>query len=93
MNLCKCGCGETVKKNRVFVNNEHQLTWMNAGGARELNALMPDEARILGGQVAGRQAAQSGRLLEAAALGGKRSREIAEAMRRDYQERDRKRVS
>jgi hypothetical protein len=79
---CKCGCGETVRGKRVFVNKEHQLAWMHAGGARELNAMMPDEARALGGQTAGKQAAESGRLQEAAKLGGQRAREIAEAFRK-----------
>jgi hypothetical protein len=47
----------------------------------ELNALLPDEARVKGGRHAGRDARASGRLLDAARKGGARSREIAEAFR------------
>ena len=71
-----------MKKGRVFVDKEHQLSWMLAGGARELNALLPEKARVLGGQIAGREAASSGRLLDAAKKGGARSREIADDFRR-----------
>ena len=78
---CKCGCGEPVKGKRVFVNKEHQLTWMVAGGASEMNALMPDAARELGGHVAGTMAAESGRLADARKLGAARSKEIAEEFR------------
>lgn len=78
---CKCGCGLSVRGKRVFVNKEHQLEWMLNGGARELNALMPDEARALGGYVSGRMAVASGRQREMAASGGKRSREMAQALR------------
>ena len=81
MVLCKCGCGESVKGNRVFVNKEHQLTWMNAGGAGVLNALLPREVRVRSSKKAGRIAADSGRLLEAAQKGGAKSHEIAERMR------------
>ena len=52
------------------------------GGAREMNALLPDDVRIRGGETSGKQARESGRLLEAAQLGGQRSREIAEEFRR-----------
>ncbi len=45
---CKCGCGAVVKKGRVFLNKEHQIRWLNAGGAAELNALLPDEVRVRG---------------------------------------------
>lgn len=83
---CKCGCGETVKGKRVFVNKEHQLAWMHAGGASEMNALMPDDARVLGGQIAGKHAAETGRLQEAGKLGAQRSREIAEAFRKSQDE-------
>ena len=65
---CKCGCGQVVKGRRVFVNKEHQLAWMVAGGAREMNALLPDEARARGGHVAGTIAFNSGRLKEAAPI-------------------------
>lgn len=78
---CKCGCGQTVRRGRVFVDKEHQLTWMSAGGAREIAALQPIEDKQRGGRVAGEQAAKAGRLMEAAAKGGARSREIAEAVR------------
>lgn len=77
MMACKCGCGEPVKAGRVFVNKEHHLTWMNAGGARETGALQPREAKVKGGQVAGHAAADSGRLLEAGQKGAAKSREIA----------------
>jgi hypothetical protein len=66
-----------VKRKRVFVNKEHQLQWMRAGGARDLNALQPLEAKERGGYAAGTQAAATGRLYEAAKKGGARSREIA----------------
>lgn len=79
---CKCGCGETVRGRRVFVNKEHQLAWMNRGGAKEMNALMSDEARALGGRISGAVAAKSGRLREASVKGGRRSREIAQEFRR-----------
>lgn len=79
---CKCGCGEAVKGRRVFVNKEHQLDWMLAGGAREIGALEPPEARVRGGQIAGRMTADSGKLAEAGKLGGQRAREITEAYRR-----------
>ncbi len=81
MATCKCGCGESVKTGRVFVNKEHQLEWMNNGGARELNALLPQEVRVRGGQTAGEAAILSGRLLGAAQKGGARSHEIAENVR------------
>lgn len=80
---CKCGCGEVVKKGRVFVNKEHQLEWMMNGGASEMNALMPDEARVRGGQTTGRQSVESGRLREAGIKGAIRSREIAEQFHRN----------
>lgn len=81
MKACKCGCGEPVKGSRIFVNKEHQLTWMNAGGAREINALLPREVRVRSGEKMGHIAAESGRLLEAAQKGGAKSREIAERLR------------
>ncbi len=84
MKICKCGCGEMVKDKRVFVNKEHQLAWMYAGGARELNALMSDEARVLGGQIAGKHAAEFGRLKDASELGGQRACEIAETCRKTH---------
>jgi hypothetical protein len=81
MALCKCGCGSAVKHGRAFVDKEHQLAWMNAGGAREMNALQPLDAKIKGGSVAGREASASGRLREASLQGAARSREIAERYR------------
>ena len=81
MTVCKCGCGEPVKKGRVFVNKDHQLDWMYRGGAREMNILQPEEAKARGGKTSGRQAAESGRLLDAAMKGGATSREIAERFR------------
>ena len=81
MAVCKCGCGSTVKSGRAFVDKEHQLDWMNAGGAREMNALQPLEAKIKGGSVAGQEASASGRLRQASLQGAARSREIAEQYR------------
>jgi hypothetical protein len=78
---CKCGCGQDVRRGRVFIDKEHQLTWMHAGGAREIAALQPIEDKQCGGRIAGEQAAQSGRLAKAAFKGGARSREIAEEPR------------
>lgn len=75
--LCKCGCGEHAPSGRVFINKEHQLDWMNAGGASELNALLPTEVRQAGGSTAGKLSHESGRLAQAAKKGGQRSREIA----------------
>jgi hypothetical protein len=80
---CKCGCGEPVKKGRMFVNKEHQLELMVNGGASEMNAMMPEEARAKGGEVAGKQSAESGRLHDAALKGAARSREIAEQFHRN----------
>lgn len=34
MAVRQCGCGSAVKRGRAFVNNEHQLAWMNAGVLR-----------------------------------------------------------
>lgn len=82
---CKCGCGQIVKGKRVFVNKEHQLIWMAAGGAREIGALQPLEAKQLGGQIAGRIGVQSGALAKAGLLGAERAREIAVEVRRKRQ--------
>jgi len=70
-----------VTGRRVFVNKEHQLAWMLAGGAKLMNELQPVEAKQLGGRIVGKAAAESGRLAEAAKLGAARSREIAEEFR------------
>ena len=78
---CKCGCGEPVVGKRVFVDKAHQLAWMHAGGAAELAALLPDDARCRGGKTAGKKAVVSGNLREAARLGGQRVHEIAAACR------------
>jgi len=78
---CRCGCGEEPKGKRVFVDKEHQLRWMIAGGAREIGALEPPEARAKGGTVAGADAAASGRLREASTKGAARAREIAAEFR------------
>lgn len=75
---CKCGCGEAVQKGRVFLNKEHQLRWLNAGGAAELNALLPDEVRVRGGLTAGAAALESGRLAEASKQGAAKVRSIAQ---------------
>lgn len=82
MDACRCGCGQPVKGRRVFVNKEHQLAWMHAGGAREIGALEPYAARVKGGETAGQRAARSGRLSDAGVKGAERSREIAEQFRR-----------
>ena len=66
MALCHCGGGESVKRNRKFVNKEHQLTWMSNGGARELQAMLPHEVLVKAGKVAGQKAVDSGHLYEAA---------------------------
>ena len=81
MTACKCGCGTCTTGRRVFVNKEHQLEWMVAGGAREIGALEPAEARSRGGARAGADARDSGRLRKASVLGGARSREIGERVR------------
>ncbi len=79
---CLCGCGSSVKRGRCYVNKEHQLEHMVAGRAREIGALQPLEAKQLGGRVAGRQAALSGRLLVAGEKGAARSRDIAARWRK-----------
>lgn len=81
MQSCKCGCGELTKGRRVFVNKEHQLTWMHAGGAREMNALLPLEVRQRGGHTAGTLHVSSGVQAKAAKKGGARAKEIAAAVR------------
>jgi len=81
MAVCKCGCGSPVKRGRAFVDKVHQLAWMDAGGARQMNALQPLEAKIKGGSVAGQEANESGRLRQASLRGAARSREIAERYR------------
>ena len=81
MALCQCGCGESVKRSRKFVNKEHQLTWMSNGGARELQAMLPYEVLVKNGKAAGQRALDSGHLYEAAQKGGAKSREIAAQMR------------
>jgi general stress protein YciG len=88
MKSCKCGCGQAVKSGRVFVNKEHQLDWMDRGGASEMNALLPVEVRQRGGHTTGVKAVESGRLLEAARKGGARSREIAARFRAKRERRD-----
>ncbi len=78
---CRCGCGESVSGKRVFVNKEHQLTWMAAGGAREIGALEPPEARARGGHVAGTILRDTGQLADAGRKGGQKAKEIAERWR------------
>lgn len=87
---CKCGCGQPVKRNRAFVNKEHQLEWMSAGGAKEIGALQPIESKRLGGQIAGTRMARSGALAQAGRKGAARAREIAAEWRakRERDERD-----
>jgi hypothetical protein len=79
--VCRCGCGQPIKRGRVFVNKLHQLDWMASGGAREIGALQPLEAKAEGGRVAGAIALKSGRLREAGIKGGARARKIAEQWR------------
>lgn len=81
MGTCKCGCGEPIKGRRVFVNKEHQLRWMSAGGAAELNAMQPLEAKARGGVTSGKRSAETGTLLEASKKGAERAREIAQKFR------------
>jgi hypothetical protein len=76
MTTCRCGCGAPIRGKRVFVDKAHQLAWMRAGGAGELNALLPQAVREAGGRTSGRLAAESGRLADASALGIARIREI-----------------
>src|SRR5688572_24353929 len=59
--MCRCSCGAVVSRGRSFVDNVHQLRWMAAGGAREMNALLPHEVRQRGGHTSGTRAAESGR--------------------------------
>lgn len=82
---CRCGCDSPVVGKRVFVNKEHQLAWMNGGGAREMGALEPLEARQLGGQIAGRLGTESGALARAGLKGAERAHEIAVEYRRKTQ--------
>jgi general stress protein YciG len=75
--LCKCGCGLAVpRSNRAFVDKSHQLDWMAAGGAAEMNEMQPIEAKRLGGHVAGSEARDSGRLADAGLKGAERAAEI-----------------
>ena len=79
---CRCGCGEEARPGRAFVDKRHQVQWLRQGGAREIGALAPLEARRRGGIVGGQKAVESGQLREAGRRGGQRSREIAEEIRR-----------
>ena len=74
---CKCGCGQSTKGTRVFIDKRHQLAWMAAGGAAELNSLQPLEAKARGGATAGKQSAANGKLLAAGKKGGQKAHEIA----------------
>lgn len=51
---CGCGCEQSVMADRKFVNREHYRAWLVAGGAREIGALQPSEAKRRGGGIAGR---------------------------------------
>jgi hypothetical protein len=66
---CRCGCGQMVSGKRVFVNKEHQLDWMEAGGAAEMGAL------------GGRVTFESGQLAGRGLKGAQRAREISERWR------------
>ena len=74
---CKCGCGQQTKGRKVFVNREHMLNWMNRGGAGQMNAQQPREAKARGGHTAGTQTVASGRLEAMSQKGAARNREIA----------------
>jgi len=74
---CKCGCGEPVKRGRTFVNREHQLDWMYAGGASQMNAMQPIEGKIRGGATSGQQAAAAGRIQEVGVRAAQEAREFA----------------
>lgn len=63
------------------MNKEHQITWMLAGGGREMNALLPVEVRQRAGHRIGLLMHQSGQLREAGAKGAVRSKEIAAEVR------------
>jgi hypothetical protein len=81
---CRCGCGQPVGRRRSFVNKTHQLRWMAAGGASELNALQPLEAKERGGSISGKKAAASGRLDEMRPKAVEAVREITERWRRRH---------
>lgn len=85
LGTCKCGCGQLVKGRRVFVNKEHQLEWMAAGGARELNALQPIDAKVQGGQTAGNLLANSGHLDEIRPKALEKVKQITERFRAKHQ--------
>ena len=72
MSTCKCGCGDSEKGRRVFVNKDHQLRWMSSGGAAELNAMQPLEAKAHGGAPAGKLSIANGQLAEASKKGADR---------------------
>lgn len=78
---CRCGFGAVVRKGRVFLNKEHQIRWLNAGGAAELNALLPAEVRVRGGRTAGVADLESGRLAKASKLGAAKVQAIARRVR------------
>ncbi len=78
---CRCECGGLARPGRKYVNKAHQIAHMRAGEASRLNGLQPVESKRAGGHVAGKQAAASGRLAEAAKKGGARSHEIAVNLR------------
>jgi hypothetical protein len=69
------------RPNKSFVDKEHQLAWMDRGGATAMNAMQPAESKVRGGSVSGTRAAESGRLAEAGLKGAARAREIAEVYR------------
>lgn len=76
MTTCEGGYGAAVRGRRAFANEHHQFGWMRAGGAREVNALLPHEAWEAGGRAYRELAGQSGRLHAASAKGAARIREI-----------------
>jgi hypothetical protein len=82
---CRCGCGQQVPKgNKAFVDRMHQYDWLAAGGAAEIGALEPLEARQEGGRIAGKIAKTSGRLAEM-------TDKAREQTARDYEEWQRRR--
>ncbi|WP_449414433.1 hypothetical protein [Pandoraea soli] len=57
------------------------MAWMTVGGAAEIGALQPLEAKMRGGATAGRMSAENGKLAEASKKGAERAREIAKQFR------------
>jgi hypothetical protein len=54
---------------------------MSSGGAAELNAMQPLEAKVRGGATAGKLSFANGHLVEASKKGADRARQIAKQFR------------